>query len=672
MASYPDPTAAPARSPAGSDGPPKAAVPLRVGSLERRMTFLVAISIAIGLLLLVTAQSRTAYHDMRDLTEAGTLALTERLAEEVAPLVRWRKVPGIAAFFDRLAADPQLSVAGFAAMDRAGRPLVKDAVAGRAPYDLDDAFNRAQGALARGETVKFSTSGHFVVLTPLRFGRDQTVVGYLGLAWSLEAINRQLITGILQQMGVSIAAGGLAVVVLLTLLRRTVARPVDHMAAAMAELADGNLDVEVPRLPRDDEIGRMATALAVFKDNAVERHALTEAVRAQNIQLRVEKDNAVRLARQARTAAEDLRVAKERTERAMAELKAAQDHLVQSEKMAALGQLVAGIAHEINTPLGAVKSSIGSIGQNLRSLIGLLPALLRELTPAEEELFLALVAFGTRPDRAPATAREQRQRRKALAARLEAAGVVADPRGTADALADMGLAETDVPPFLPLLLGRNGPQALDAALRLAQMTQGTGTIASAADRAAKIVFALKTFSRFDPGAEMVSASLRDGLDTVLTLYHNQIKHGVELVQDYQPVANIPCRPDELNQVWTNLVHNALQAMDHRGRLTIRLFEAEGRAVVSIADTGCGIPDTIRDRIFEPFFTTKKAGEGSGLGLDIVKKIIERHGGTIEVFSQPGHGTTFTVRLPLHQPALPPALTAPAAEGAGAEPAAADS
>ncbi|MCA1941468.1 MAG: HAMP domain-containing protein, partial [Caenispirillum bisanense] len=572
------------------------------------------------------------------------------------PLVRWRKVPGIEAFLDRLAADPQLSVAAFAATDRQGRPLVRKVVPGRAAYDLDDAFNRAQGALVRGETVNVSTSRHFVVLMPLRFGRDQIVVGYLGIAWSLEAINRQLLTGILQQVGMSVAAAGLALVVLLTLLRRTVARPVDQMAAAMAALADGNLDVEVPKVGRDDEIGRMATALAVFKDNAVERHALTEAVRAQNIQLKVEKDNAVRLAKQARTAAEDLRVAKERTERAMAELKAAQDHLVQSEKMAALGQLVAGIAHEINTPLGAVKSSIGSIGSNLRSLLGLLPALLRDLTPAEEELFLALVAEGTRTDRPQVTAREQRQMRKALTTRLETAAV-GDPRTVADALVDMGLGERDVERFLPLLLGRNGRPALDAALRLAQMTQGTGTIASAADRAAKIVFALKTFSRFDPSAEMVTASLRDGLDTVLTLYHNQIKHGVELVQDYQPVPPIPCRPDELNQVWTNLVHNALQAMDHKGRLTIRLFEADGRAVVSIADTGCGIPDDIRDRIFEPFFTTKRAGEGSGLGLDIVRKIVERHGGTIEVFSQPGHGTTFTVRLPLEQPAASATATA---------------
>ncbi len=652
MAPIPDPARVAPRA-AVEPVRPEGAAPVRrgrrAGALERRMTFLVAMSIALGLVLLIIVQSRTSYHDMRALHEAGTLALTERLAEEVAPLVRWRKVPGIEAFLDRIVDDPQLSVAGFVAADRAGRPLLQKSVTGRPSFDLEDAFNRAQGALARGETVNFSTNRHFVVLAPLHFGRDQTVVGYLGLAWSLDAINRQLLTGVLQQVGFSVAAAGLAVVVLLTLLRRTIARPIDEMADAMAALAGGNLDVEVPRLSRDDEIGRMAGALAVFKDNAVERHALTEAVRAQNIQLQVEKDNAVRLATRARTAAEDLRIAKENTERAMAELKAAQDHLVQSEKMAALGQLVAGIAHEINTPLGAVKSSIGSIGLNLRSLIDLLPALLHELGPADEDLFLSLVAHGTRPDRAQTTAREQRQLRKALTARLETAAV-ANARVTADALVDMGLDEAAADRFVPLLRGPNGTKALDAALRLSQMMQGTGTIAAAADRAAKIVFALKTFSRFDAGADMVPANLRDGLDTVLTLYHNQIKHGIELVQDYHPVPPIPCRPDELNQVWTNLVHNALQAMDHKGRLTIRLFEADGRAVVSIADTGCGIPDDIRDRIFEPFFTTKKAGEGSGLGLDIVRKIVERHGGTIEVFSQPGHGTTFTVRLPLAQSA----------------------
>jgi two-component system, NtrC family, sensor kinase len=112
------------------------------------------------------------------------------------------------------------------------------------------------------------------------------------------------------------------------------------------------------------------------------------------------------------------------------------------------------------------------------------------------------------------------------------------------------------------------------------------------------------------------------------------------------VPPVTCLPDELNQVWTNLVHNALQAMDHKGTLTLGLRREGDEVAVSVGDSGCGIPEEIRARIFEPFFTTKPAGEGTGLGLDIVRKIVEKHRGRIEVESEVGRGSTFTVRLPI--------------------------
>jgi signal transduction histidine kinase len=117
------------------------------------------------------------------------------------------------------------------------------------------------------------------------------------------------------------------------------------------------------------------------------------------------------------------------------------------------------------------------------------------------------------------------------------------------------------------------------------------------------------------------------------------------VKNYAEIPPILCYPDELNQVWTNLVHNALQAMDNRGTLTIGLTEYDRLVKISVTDSGKGIPEEIKAKIFDPFFTTKPAGEGSGLGLDIVKKIVEKHQGKIEVESIPGQ-TTFHVFLPI--------------------------
>jgi len=161
------------------------------------------------------------------------------------------------------------------------------------------------------------------------------------------------------------------------------------------------------------------------------------------------------------------------------------------------------------------------------------------------------------------------------------------------------------------------------------------------------VFALKTYARYDQSGEMIVANLTEGIETVLTLYQNQVKKGVEVIRHYAELPPVLCYPDELNQVWTNLIHNALQAMDYQGTLTIDVTTTiDQQAKISITDSGSGIPEELQLKIFEPFFTTKPPGEGSGLGLDIVKKIIEKHHGQIEVKSIPGQ-TTFTIYLPIN-------------------------
>ena len=200
---------------------------------------------------------------------------------------------------------------------------------------------------------------------------------------------------------------------------------------------------------------------------------------------------------------------------------------------------------------------------------------------------------------------------------------------------------------MPLLQDPESDNILDTAYQLVSLQKSTQTIITATERAAKVVFALKTYSRYDTTGEKVLAKIPEGIETILTLYHNQLKQGVEVIRNYQDsFPPILCYPDELNQVWTNLIHNALQAMENKGSLKIDVKQQDGSIVVSITDSGKGIPPEILPRIFEPFFTTKPAGEGSGLGLDIVKKIIDKHQGKITVDSSPGQ-TTFTVFLPIN-------------------------
>ncbi|MEM1170730.1 MAG: ATP-binding protein [Cyanobacteria bacterium P01_H01_bin.35] len=323
------------------------------------------------------------------------------------------------------------------------------------------------------------------------------------------------------------------------------------------------------------------------------------------------------------------------------QLQTAQQELIQSEKMVALGQLIAGIAHEINTPLGAINSSINSIANFWETYLEKLPIFFKELSPERQENFFALLKKSNNTGISLST-REQRQIKRNLVSQLQANSI---DKATimANYLAGVGVYD-NLAEFLPLLQDANSEEILKIAYQFANVQTSSQTIRTAAERAAKVVFALKTYARYDSTGQKVKANILEGIETVLTLYHNKIKHGVEVTKKFDnSLPFVQCYPDELNQVWTNLIHNALQAMEYDGSLTIQVTQSDNYISVSITDSGKGIPPEIMSKIFQPFFTTKPPGEGSGLGLDIVRKIIEKHDGKIEVNSVPGK-TTFTVYL----------------------------
>ena len=325
------------------------------------------------------------------------------------------------------------------------------------------------------------------------------------------------------------------------------------------------------------------------------------------------------------------------------QLQQMQHELIHSEKMAALGQLVAGVAHEINNPLGAISSSVENISDFFNKTLGDLPTFFQSLSAEEKQAFSYLLRTSA-AQTVSLSSKEKRQIRRGLSEELETLEIE-NSDTIADTLVDIGVY-SQIDPLLPILRSPTCNHIIKFAYQLATLKTSSDTIRMASSRAAKIVFALKSYARYDQSGNKSAANLIDGIETVLTIYQNQLKQGVEIHRIYpEEVPLILCYPDELNQVWTNLVHNALQAMNNKGTLTITVQLQKKHMCLEITDSGKGIPPEILPKIFDPFFTTKPIGEGSGLGLNIVKKIIDKHDGTISVRSVP-KATTFSIYLPL--------------------------
>ena len=252
------------------------------------------------------------------------------------------------------------------------------------------------------------------------------------------------------------------------------------------------------------------------------------------------------------------------------DLRDSQSQLVQQEKMAALGKLVAGIAHEMNTPIGTINSNADTLGRSLAKLRGIVTS-----------------------ESSDEAVRENR--------------------------------------------------ALQHVLSVVEDISRVNQLAS--ERIVDIVTTLRNFARLDE-ADLKTADLHEGLESTLTLVRHELKNRVRVVKEYGDIPPIRCHPNQINQVFMNLLVNASQAVEGKGEVRIKTFREDDMVNVQISDTGVGIPPENLPRIFDPGFTTKGVGVGTGLGLSICFKIVQDHGGNIDVETAIGKGSTFTVRLPV--------------------------
>lgn len=275
-----------------------------------------------------------------------------------------------------------------------------------------------------------------------------------------------------------------------------------------------------------------------------------------------------------------------RLEAMNAQLRDAQGQLHQAAKLASIGQLASGVAHEINNPIGFVSSNLGTLERYLADVFGLLERYAQAFTAVADDT---------------------------LRAQLDEARAAADIDFVSE----------------------------DALALLAESKEGIA-------RVKQIVADLKNFSRSSDDEAWQWADLHSGLDTTLNIVKNELRYKADVRKAYGQLPEVQCRPSQINQVFMNMLVNAADAIVERGVILIRSGTERGHAWVEFEDTGAGIAKELLPRIFDPFFTTKPVGKGTGLGLAVSYGIVAEHGGHIDVTSEPGCGTTFRVWLPIEQ------------------------
>ncbi|WP_004472711.1 sensor histidine kinase [Leptospira santarosai] len=334
------------------------------------------------------------------------------------------------------------------------------------------------------------------------------------------------------------------------------------------------------------------------------------------------------------------------------ELENAQSQLIMSEKMASLGTMVAGIAHEINTPAGVINGAADNLDQNMNYLIQNIfdIVLLAKHRRLRKNFELALLHILRDKKNSELDSREKFRLKKKLKEEME--GMDFNPALSSELsnfIIENQIGEERK--YIYNVILKDDDRGYLMLKNASHINRNIKNIRYAIRNIVRIVKALKSYSHLDQSKTLSPANILEGLENTLVILNNQIKYGIKVIRNFREIPSVICNPDELNQVWTNLIQNAIQALKGKGKIEISVFPQNDFVVVEIEDDGPGIPVKIQDRIWDPFFTTKDQGEGTGLGLGIAKGIVEKHKGKITLTSHPGK-TIFRIELPVNPEAVP--------------------
>ena len=317
----------------------------------------------------------------------------------------------------------------------------------------------------------------------------------------------------------------------------------------------------------------------------------------------------------------------------------------QRDRLASMGKLSAGLAHELNNPASAAKRAAVQLREILKKIRDASHELgTRELTPAQKSEIEKLEASFVQHGEVPHDPLQLSDLETEIDCLLRSHGQNDLWQLAAD-LAQKNVKPEAVESLFSILDADTARAALIRIAASVEIATLLDQIENATSRISDLVAAIKEYTYMDQ-APVQNVDVVKSLETTLTILNHKLKHGVAVQREYEPIPLlVNSFGSELNQVWTNIIDNAISAMGGKGELRVRTFREDNCVVVEIGDNGPGISPDIQPHIFEPFFTTKKVGEGTGLGLDTALRIVKKHRGTIEVTSRPGD-TRFQVWLPL--------------------------